>query len=154
MIFFKLRYLIISFFLFGQIHAQKNQVTLVFFEEKDLSQLIENIIIENKNCKEGIWYVEIKNSSNYLLSKSFLPNLIEQSSIKNIELYMTTIDNKVVFILTDRKFDRLFTKTFFRSELPEFSELDYVYFYNFSYWHLQKLNDVFNVVDEKIYKCK
>jgi|SRR5690554_795950 len=154
MIICKLRYLIIFFFFFVQVSAQKNQTTLVFFEEEDLSRLIESIIIENNNCNKGIWYVEIKDSSNFLLSKSFLPNLIKQSSINNIELYMTSIDNKIVFILTDSKYDLLFKKTFFRSELPEFTELDYVYFHNFSFWHLKKMNDLFNMVEEKIYNCK
>jgi hypothetical protein len=153
MIIFRLRYLIIFFFFFPHVQAQKNQTTLVFFEEEDLSRLIESIMIENKNCKAGIWYLEIKDSSNFLLSKTFLPNLIKQSTVKNNELYMTTIYNKIVFILTDSEYDFLFRKTFFRSELPEFTELDYVYFHNFSFWHLQNKDETFYVKQEKKYNC-
>lgn len=154
MIIFKLRYLIIFFFLFTEVQAQKSQATLVFFGEADLSRLIGNIIVENEKCEKGIWYVEIKDSSNFLLSKSFLPNLIEQSSLRNTELYMTTIENNIIFIMTDSDYDALFKKTFFRLELPEFSDLDYVYFYDFSYWHLQRKNGAFDVKVEKKYNCK
>ena len=154
MTFYILRYLIIVFLLLPEVQAQKKQTSLVFFEEEDLSTLIRNIIVQNKKCEKGIWYVEIKDSSNFLLSKSFLPNLIEQSYLRNSELYMTTIDNNIVFIITDSDYDVLFKKTFFRSKLPKFSDLDYVYFYDFSYWHLQRKNDLFVVIEEKIYGCR
>src|SRR5690554_6369042 len=105
MIMCKLRYLIIFFFFFVQGSAQKNQTTLVSFEEEDLRRLIESIIIEINNCNKGIGYVEIKDSSNFLLSNSFLPNLRKPASINNIELSLTTTDNKIPFILTDSKYD-------------------------------------------------
>lgn len=154
MINFKLKYLIIFLFIIVEGHAQKKQALLVFFKDKDLSSLISNVISENNTCEKGIWYAEIMDTSNILLSKSYLSNLIELSSLKENDLYMTTINNRIIFVISERRYDDLFQKTFFNLDLPTFSDLDFVYFYDFSYWHFQKMEDKFDVVEEKIYKCK
>lgn len=150
---FRLRYLIIFLFIIVKVQAQTKQTLLVFFEENDLSSLVSNIISENSTCEKGVWYIEIKDTSNILLSKSYLSNLIELSSLKKSELYMTTVNNQILFIISDSKYDSLFKKTVFNIDLPTFSDLDFVYFYSFSFWHLQKMTDVYSVVHEKIYTC-
>lgn len=97
--------------------------------------------------------MELKDSSNLLLSKSYPSNLIELAPLHNAELYITTINDKILFIISESKYDFLFEKTSFQIELPTFSELDYVYFSNSSYWHLQKIQETFDVVEKRIYSC-
>lgn len=153
----KIKYIFILFSLLfykaqAQAQAQDINAQLIVFEDLNLIQHLGDIISENESSQEGVWYVEFEDSNNIILSKTHLPNLMRNAQIKNKELYVTTIDKTVVFILVKKRFDELLNKTWFYVDLSPYAEWDLTYFSHFSYWYIQRINNLYVVVKKKIIK--
>ena len=130
---------------------------LVFFNDLELIKLLENIIVDKNSCKKTKksinWYIDFKESESIVISEGRIANVIELIDPKKRKNYVTTINNKVVFILMDNE-KGLLSKTGLPVDLSSFAGKSTLSFEDFSSWLIKSQNGSYKIADSQIWKCR
>lgn len=130
---------------------------LVFFKDKKLTKLLEDIVVVENTCAKKAktinWYIDFKEDNVLLVSQSRTANLLEIVKGEKQKILSTTVNDKIVFILTNNEKD-IYLKSGFFIDLRKYKDNEVVFFEDFSVWQIKKENDLYRVANKRIWKCK
>ncbi|HQE35094.1 MAG TPA: hypothetical protein PLQ70_10535 [Flavobacterium alvei] len=128
---------------------------IIFLKDLNLKNLIKEIIKKDSYCKtEGLdWYIDFMKDDIILISKNSIGNLIAARGINQI--YTTTIDDKILFIINAENINDTFIKSGYLSDLSSFIDKSNYSTIDYSFWVIQKNEkNKYKIIKEKIYRCK
>ncbi len=129
---------------------------VVFFKDAKLNELLQTIITTENTCtKNGKiidWYIDFKDENRFVVSKGRIGNLLEVAKIDNKSVHSTSINGKLVFILTAYD-DGLYSKTRFCIDMTEYLDKAEVVFEDFSSWLIENRNGIYSIKDKRVFNC-
>lgn len=143
-------YFLFSTSVFGQRHEENFTAEIVILENENLKKVIDSIDLKNYYLKDGqTWYIDFSNSNEIKLA-SFRKSKLFQS---NTDVYLTIIDDNILFILSKRNHIIPIKKTGLKVDLNRFKFLDLTTELS-SYWILKEVNGKIEIVSKSIYDGK
>ncbi|MGV0829122.1 hypothetical protein ACTS9C_09645 [Empedobacter brevis] len=143
-------YFLFSTSVFGQRHEENFTAEIVILENENLKKVIDSIDLKNYYLKDGqTWYIDFSNSNEIKLA-SFRKSKLFQS---NTDVYLTIIDDNILFILSKRNHIIPIKKTGLKVDLNRFKFLDLTTELS-SYWILKEVNGKIEIVSQSIYNGK
>lgn len=143
-------YFLFSTSVFGQRHEENFTAEIVILENENLKKVIDSIDLKNYYLKDGqTWYLDFSNSNEIKLA-SFRKSKLFQS---NTDVYLTIIDDNILFILSKRNHIIPIKKTGLKVDLNRFKFLDLTTELS-SYWILKEVNGKIEIVSQSIYNGK
>lgn len=127
---------------------------LVFLIDSNLKDLIKEIIKKDNSCRiEGYdWYIDFMKNDMILISKYSIENLI--ATKKDSQIYTTTIDDKILFILNTENIKDVFNKSGYSVDLSYFIDKSNYSTIDYSFWVIQKNEKKdYQIIKEKKYRC-
>lgn len=134
----------------GQIEQKDFSAEIVILKNQNLVNFIDSIGLSKFYLKDSqIWYIDFRKTDFIKLASMKKTKLFQPHT----DVYLTMIDDKVIFILS-RKNDLLpAIKTGFKVDLSKYNFFDLTFELS-SYWILKEANGKIEIVDQSIYDRK
>lgn len=155
-----LKYIIIILLLFtsGMSFCQKNKsffyADIVIIKDLELIQTIESLTT-NDQCisSRADLYIDYRNKDYIIFGQNSIKGYIGVYKKQNTLIYLTFINNRLLFILSKKESNLPIQKTDFKVDLSEFLEIYDFSIRDLSSWHLKKVNGSYEIINEKLFGC-
>jgi hypothetical protein len=150
--------LFFSFLISGSIlFSQSETAEIIFLDSKNLTTVLESIInVENtchKNKKSIVWYIDYDNEDSILVGQGRIGNLMDAAKVKELELLVTFINQKIVFLFSKKPLKSKYSSSNFYVDLSKYNKENLVLFEDFSVWKVANKESVFTIVDKIAFEC-
>lgn len=145
-----LYFLLFSVMLYSQNNNKDYSAEIVTLKNQNLENFIDSIDLKNHYLREGqIWYIDFRNKDKIKLASSRISKLIQLHS----ELFITIINNNIIFLVTEEDYMINIKKTGLWVDLKRFNILDLTFELS-SYWILKEIDGKIKIIKESIYDGK
>ncbi|QHC84107.1 hypothetical protein AS589_04540 [Empedobacter brevis] len=142
--------LFLSIGVFGQESKENIYAEIVTIKNNNLINFIELIDLKKYYLRDGqVWYIDFSKENEIKLASGRISKFIQSDS----NIYITIIDNNIIFILSKKDQIIPIKKTGLKADLNRFNIIDLTFELS-SYWILKEVNGEIKIVSKSIYNGK
>lgn len=135
---------------FGQVNKANLSAEIVILENENLKKIIDSIDLKKYYLRDGqFWYIDFRKDDEIKLASGRISKFIQSDS----NIYITIIDNTIIFIISKKDQIIPIKKTGLKVDLDRFNIIDLTFELS-SYWVLKERKGKIKIISKSIYNGK